>query len=75
VAETDTHVFAAADNSFSRDVHEYSVAYTWPFDVHDLAHGLDTKALRGIMDRLGNLNNRTHHNMPFEKALAAVKED
>jgi hypothetical protein len=69
VAETDTHVFAAADNSFSRDLYEYSV------DVHDLAHGLDTKALRGIMDRLGDLNNRTHHNMPFEKALAAVKED
>jgi hypothetical protein len=75
VAETDTHVFAAADNSFSRDVHEYLVAYRWLFDVHDLAHGLDTKALRGIMDRLGNLNNRTHHNMPLEKALAAVKED
>jgi hypothetical protein len=74
VAETDTHVIAAANNSFSRDVHEYSVAYTWPFDVHDLAHGLDTKALRGIMDRLGDLNNRTHHNMPLEKALAAVKE-
>jgi hypothetical protein len=57
VAETDTQVFVAADNSFSPDVHEYSVAYTWPFDVHDLADGLDTKALRGIMDRLGELNN------------------
>jgi hypothetical protein len=75
VAETDTHIFAVADNSFSRDIHEYSVAYTWPFDVHDLAHGLDTKALRGIMDGLGNLNNRTYHNMPLEKAIAAVKED
>jgi hypothetical protein len=75
VAETDTHVFAAADNSFSRDIHEYSVAYTWPFDVHDLTHGLDTKALRGIMDRLGNLNNHTHHNMPLKKALATVKAD
>jgi hypothetical protein len=75
VAETDTHVFAAADNFFSRDVHEYLVAYTWPFDVLDLAHGLDTKALMGIMDRLGDLNNRTHHNMPLEKALAAVKAD
>jgi hypothetical protein len=53
------------------------VAYRWPFDVHDLAHGLDTKALRGIMDRLRDLNNRMHHNMPLEKALgkalAAVK--
>jgi hypothetical protein len=75
VAETDTYVIAAADNSFSRDIHEYSVAYKWPFDVHDLAHGLDTKAIRGIMDRLGDLNNRTHHNMPLEKALAAVKEN
>jgi hypothetical protein len=72
VAETDTHVFAPADNSFSQDVHEYSVAYTWPFD--DLAHGLDTKALHGIMDRLGDLNNRSHHNMPLEKALTAVKQ-
>jgi hypothetical protein len=75
VAETDTHVFAAADNSFSRDIQEFSVAYTWPFDVHDLAHGLDTKALRGIMDRLGDLNNRTHHNLSLKKALAAVKAD
>jgi hypothetical protein len=75
VAETETHVFAADDNSFSRDVHEYSVAYTWPFDVHALVQGLDTKALWGIMDRLGNLNNRTHHNMPLKKALAAVKAD
>jgi hypothetical protein len=75
VAETDTHVFAAADNSFSRDVHKYSVAYTWPFDVHDLAHGLDTRTLRGIMDRLGKLNNHTHHNMPLDKALTAVKSD
>jgi hypothetical protein len=75
VAETDTHVFAAAYNSFSRNVHEYSVAYTWPFDVHDLPHSLDTKALRGIMDQLGDLNNRTHHNMPLEKALTAVKAD
>jgi hypothetical protein len=75
VAETDTHVFAAADNYFSQDVHEYLVAYTWPFDVHDLTHGLDTKALRGLMDRFGNLNNCTHHNMPLKKALAAVKED
>jgi hypothetical protein len=75
VAERDTHVFAAADNFFSRDIHEYSVAYMWPFDVHDLAHGLDTKSLRVIMDRLGDLNNRTHHEMPLKKALATVKAD
>jgi hypothetical protein len=27
------------------------------------------------MDGLGDLNNGTHHNMPLEKALAAVKAD
>jgi hypothetical protein len=27
------------------------------------------------MDRLGKLNNCTHHNMPLDKALAAVKAD
>jgi hypothetical protein len=66
VAETDTHFLAAAYNSFSRNVHGYLVAYTWPFEIHGLTHGLDTKALLGIMDRLGDLNNRTHHNMPVK---------
>lgn len=73
-AETDTHVFAAADDSFSRDLEEYSIAYDWPFDVHHLTKGLNTSALRLLFDRLGDLDNRTLHTLPLIDALEQVRD-
>jgi hypothetical protein len=29
-AETDTHIFAAADDGFSRSENEYTISYLWP---------------------------------------------
>jgi hypothetical protein len=72
-AETDTHIFAAADNGFDRAETDYIVAYVWPFDQLTLTPGLDTKKFSEILRRnLTNLANNTRHNIPLEIALQAV---
>jgi hypothetical protein len=72
-AETDRHVFAAANNGFDRAETDYIVAYVWPFDPLTLMPGLDTKKFSEILRRnLTNLANNTRHNIPLEIALQAV---
>jgi hypothetical protein len=72
-AETDTHIFAAADDRFDRAETDYIVAYVWPFDPMTLTPGLDTKKFSEILRRnLTNLANNTRHNIPLEIALQAV---
>jgi hypothetical protein len=72
-AETDTHIFAAADDGFSRSENEYTVSYVWPFDPSTLTPGLDTKKFSDIIKRnLTRLANNTRHNIPLEVALRAV---
>jgi hypothetical protein len=72
-AETDTHIFAAADDGFDRAETDYIVAYVWPFDPLTLTPGLDTKKFSEILRRnLTNLANNTRHNIPLEIALQAV---
>jgi hypothetical protein len=72
-AETDTHIFAAADDGFDRAENDYIVAYVWPFDPLTLTPGLDTKKFSEILRRnLTNLANNTRHNIPLEIALQAV---
>jgi hypothetical protein len=72
-AETDTHIFAAADNGFSRSENEYTVLYMWPFDPSTLTPGLDTKKFSDIIRRnLTRLANNTRHSIPLEVALRAV---
>jgi hypothetical protein len=73
MAETDTHIFAAADNGFSRLENYYTVSYVWPFDPLTLSPGLDTKKFSDIIRRnLTRLANNTRHNIPLEVALQAV---
>jgi hypothetical protein len=72
-AETDTHIFAAADDGFDRAETDYIVAYVWPFDPLTLTPGLDTKKFSEILKRsLTKLANNTRHNIPLEVALQAV---
>jgi hypothetical protein len=72
-AETDTHIFAAADNGFDRAENDYIVAYVWPFVPLTLTPGLNTKKFSEILRRnLTNLANNTRHNIPLEIALQAV---
>jgi hypothetical protein len=72
-AEADTHIFAAADDGFSRSENEYTVLYVWPFDPSTLTPGLDTKKFSDIIRRnLTRLANNTRHNIPLEVALRAV---
>jgi hypothetical protein len=72
-AETDTHIFAAADDGFSRSENEYTVSYVWLFDPSTLMPGLDTNKFSDIIRRnLTRLANNTRHNIPLEVALRAV---
>jgi hypothetical protein len=72
-AETDMHIFAAADDGFDRAKTDYIVAYVWLFDPLTLTPGLDTKKFIEILRRnLTNLANNTRHNIPLEIALQAV---
>jgi hypothetical protein len=72
-AETDTHIFAVADDGFYRAENEYIVAYVWPFDPLTLTPGLNTKKFCEILRRnLTNLANNTRHNIPLEIALQVV---
>jgi hypothetical protein len=72
-AETDTHIFAAADDDFSRSENDYTVSYVWPFDPSTLKPGLDTKKFSDIIKRnLTRLANNTRHNIPLEVALQAL---
>jgi hypothetical protein len=72
-AETDTHIFAAADDGFSRSENDYTISYVWPFDPSTLTPGLDTKKFSDILKRnLTRLANNTRHNIPLEIALQAV---
>jgi hypothetical protein len=72
-AETDTHIFAAADDGFRRAKNEYIVPYVWPFDPSTLTPGLDTKKFSDIIRRnLTTLANNTRHNIPLEIELQAV---
>jgi hypothetical protein len=69
----DTHIFAAADDGFSRSENEYTVSYVWPFDPSTLTRGLDTKKFSDLIKRnLTRLANNTRHNIPLEVALRAV---
>jgi hypothetical protein len=69
----DTHIFAAADDGFSRSENDYTVSYVWPFDPSTLTPGLDTKKFSDIIRRnLTRLANNTRHNIPLEVALRAV---
>jgi hypothetical protein len=72
-AETDTDIFAAADNGFSRSENDYTISYVWPFDPKTLTPGLDTKRFSDILKRnLTSLANNTRHNIPLEIALQAM---
>jgi hypothetical protein len=72
-AETDTHIFAAADDGFTRSENEYTVSYVWPFDPSTLTPGLDTKKFSDIIrSNLTRLANNTRHNIPLEVALRAM---
>jgi hypothetical protein len=72
-AETDTHIFAAAVDGFSRSEKDYTVSYVWPLDPSMLTPGLDTKKFSDIIKRnLTGLENKTRHNIPLEAALRAV---
>jgi hypothetical protein len=72
-AETDTHIFAAADDGFDRAENDYIVAHVWPFNPLTLTPGLDTKKFSEILRRnLTNLANNARHNIPLEIALQAV---
>jgi hypothetical protein len=72
-AETDTHIFAAADDGFSRSENDYTISYVWPFNPSTLTPGLDTKRFSDILKRnLNSLANNTRHNIPLEIALQAV---
>jgi hypothetical protein len=72
-AETDTHIFAAADDGFSRSENDYTISYVWPFDPSTLTPGLDTKRFSDILKRnLTSLANNARHNIPLEIALQAV---
>jgi hypothetical protein len=72
-AETDTHIFAAADDGFNRSENNYTVSYVWPFDPLTLTPGLDSKKFSDIIKRnLTRLANNTRHNIPLEVALWAV---
>jgi hypothetical protein len=72
-AETDTHIFAAANDGFSRSENDYTVSYVWPFDPSTLTPGLDTKKFSDIIKRnLTRLANNTRHNIPLEVALRTV---
>jgi hypothetical protein len=65
-----THIFAAADDGFSRSENDYTVSYVWPFDPLTLTPGLDTKKFNAIIKRnLTRLANNTRHNIPLEVAL------
>jgi hypothetical protein len=71
--ETDTHIFAAANDGFSRSENEYMVSYVWPFDPSTLTPGLDSKKFSDIIRRnLTRLANNTRHNIPLEVALQVV---
>jgi hypothetical protein len=72
-AETDMHIFAAADDGFKRSDNEYTIPYVWPFDPLTLTPGLDTKLFSDILKKnLTSLANNTRHNIPLEIALQAV---
>jgi hypothetical protein len=72
-AETDTHIFAAADDGFKRSDNDYTISYVWPFNRLTLTLGLDTKLFSDILKKnLTSLANNTRHNMPLEIALQAV---
>jgi hypothetical protein len=69
-AETDTHIFAAADNGFKRSDNDYTILYVWPCDPLTLTLGLDTKLFTDILKKnLTSLANNTRHNIPLEIAL------
>jgi hypothetical protein len=72
-AETDTHIFAAANDSFKRSDNDFMILYVWPFDPLTLTLGLDTKLFSNILKKnLTSLANNTRHNIPLEIALQAV---
>jgi hypothetical protein len=69
----DTHIFAAADDGFSRSENDYTISYVWPFKPLTLTPGLDTKRFSDILKKnLTSLANNTRHNIPLEIALQAV---
>jgi hypothetical protein len=73
MAKTDTHIFAAADDGFSRLENDYTILYVCPFDPLTLTPGLDTKRFSDILKKnLTSLANNTRHNIPLEIALQAV---
>jgi hypothetical protein len=45
-AETDMHIFAAADEGFSRSENNYTVSYVWPFDPSTLTPGIGHKKVQ-----------------------------
>jgi hypothetical protein len=72
-AETETHIFAAADDGFKRSDNDYMISYVWPFDPLTMTPRLDTKLFSDILKKnLTSLANNTRHNIPLEKALQAV---
>jgi hypothetical protein len=73
MAETDTHIFAAAEDGFRRSYNDYTISYLWPFNPLTLMPGLHTKLFSDILKKnLTSLANNTRHNIPLEIALQAV---
>jgi hypothetical protein len=72
-AETSMHIFAAANDGFSRSDSDYMIAYVWPFNPLTLTRGLNTKLFSKLLKKnLSSLENRTRHNIPLDRALQAV---
>jgi hypothetical protein len=71
--ETDTHIFAAADDKFRRSENDYTILYVWLFNLLTLTPGLDTKLFSDILKKnLTSHVNNTRPNIPLEIALQAV---
>jgi hypothetical protein len=47
--ETDTHIFAAANDGFKRSDNDYTISYVWSFAPLTLTPGLDTKLFSDIL--------------------------
>ena len=74
-AATDTHMFSAADDAFSREHGDYTVSYEWPFDPKKLTPGLDTGRFSQLLKETQALGNRTRENVviPLREAVGVAR--
>jgi hypothetical protein len=72
-AETSTHVFAAADEGFSKSHNHYTGSYNKPFEPLTLSQGLNTKVFSGLLKNLTVLESSKIH-LILLRAVAANGE-